>query len=154
MKFPLQSITMHRSTIVFLALPIFLSPALAQQAADGLIVPFASVLPACASLCGKLFDVQGACTPPAIATTSSSCFCSDTRLTAILQGTSGVSEVCGPASCTATSDLQTIENWYASYCGEKGVGVPTTTQSGSAATGTSGSSTSPKSSTNNAPKSW
>jgi hypothetical protein len=155
MNSPLQSVTMHRATTILLALPIILSPVLAQQAADGLIVPFAS-LPSCASLCGNLFNVQGACTPPHIATTSQSCFCSDPRLTPFLQGPSGVSSVCTAASCTSTSDLQAIENWYESYCGVKGISASTTTQSGTAATGTneSQSSSAPKSSSNGASETW
>lgn len=110
----------------------------AQAAADGLIVPFSSVLPACASKCGKLFDVQGACTPPNIAATSSSCFCADPRLTPLLnQGTASVVSVCTAATgeCTDTADLEAIQNWYASYCNEKSPN-PTTTSGGSTATGT------------------
>jgi hypothetical protein len=130
----------------------------AQAAADGLIVPFSSVLPACASKCGKLFDVQGACTPPNIAATSSSCFCADPRLTPLLnQGTAGVQSVCSTASgeCTATADLEAIQNWYAGYCNEKSPN-PTTTSGGATptGTGTTTGTTKPVSTGAAKPQSW
>lgn len=129
-----------RTPTILLLSSIFFPVIKAQQQADGLIVPFTSVLPACASKCGKLFDVQGACTPPVIAETSSSCFCADPRLTPFLnQGTSSVEEVCTTASCTDTADLQKIQSWYASYCNEKVPGA-TSTNTGSTPTGTGSSS--------------
>jgi len=119
----------------FLSLPISLVNG--QQAADGQIVPFTSVLPSCASQCGKLWDVQGACVPPQTSSVDQNCFCTDTRLTPFLQGTAEVESVCTAASCTSQADLQAIENWYKSYCGKS---AATTTSSGSAATGTSSGS--------------
>ncbi|KUJ22693.1 uncharacterized protein LY89DRAFT_307774 [Mollisia scopiformis] len=128
------------------------------QTANGVIVPF-STLPACAALCGPLFDVQGKCSPPASATVDDSCFCSDSRLTPFTTGTAGVSQVCGSASCSATSDLQAIETWYTSFCASNNaVTAATTTASstGSTATSTSTSNTngSSSSSSSSANKSW
>lgn len=142
---------MHQSILLLVStlLPIIIS---AQQLADGLIVPFSSDLPACASLCGPLSDVQGKCTPPASSTTDSSCFCSDARLTPFLQGTSGVSTVCGAASCTSATDLQAIESWYESYCNVKAT-TTTTTSSGSGSTATSSSSVG-SSSNSGPPRTW
>jgi hypothetical protein len=139
-----------RPSSIFLLLSSFLSLATATPQAttsaagavaspNGLIVPF-STLPACASLCGHLFDVQGACTPPVTSTVSEPCFCGDPRLQPFLdQGTAGVSSVCGPLSCTATADLQAIQSWYETYCNE-GQSNPTTTSGAAGATGTSGGS--------------
>lgn len=115
------------------------------QTANGVIVPF-STLPTCATLCGPLYDVQGACSPPHITTINDSCFCSDPRLTAITEsGTAWVSGVCPstPGSCTATADLQAIQSWYTSFCAaNKGVtSAATTTATNSAATSSSTSST-------------
>lgn len=132
---------------LILLLSSIVSLSSAAQQPDGVIVPFTSVLPACASLCGKLFDVQGACSPPAITTVSTSCFCADSRLTPIIDsGTAGVSTVCGPESCTATADLEAIQSWYATECNLKDPNSATATTTGSAstATGTSSSSTGKK----------
>ena len=113
------------------------------QKPDGVIVPFTSVLPACASLCGKLFDVQGACSPPGIATVSSACFCGDPRLQPFLQSsTAGVAQVCGAASCQDTADLQKIQSWYESYC-NVAQSTPTTTSGSATGTNTGTSSTKP-----------
>jgi hypothetical protein len=134
---------MHTTPFLLAILSLPLLTSTQTQAADGAIVPFTSVLPACASLCGKLFDVQGACTPPNIASVSSACFCGDPRLQPFLQsGTAGVSQVCGAASCQDTADLEKIQSWYESYC-NVAQSNPTTT-SGSTATGTSTASGSSK----------
>jgi hypothetical protein len=140
-----------RTPSIFLLSSIVLPLISAQQVADGLIVPFKSVLPACASLCGKLFDVQGACTPPAIAATSNTCFCADPRLKPFLDtGTSGVATVCTAASCTDSNSLLKIQSWYEGYCNEQSSN-PTTTAGGSAATGT-GSAGSSGTSVNSTPQ--
>ncbi|TVY36307.1 hypothetical protein LSUB1_G005862 [Lachnellula subtilissima] len=93
-------------------LPICILPLLfsfaGAQTADGAIVPF-STLPTCATECGPLYDVQGACAPPAQTSVNQNCFCTDTRLTPFLQGTSNVASVCGAASCSAASDLQALQ---------------------------------------------
>jgi hypothetical protein len=82
----------------------------AQQAADGALVPFTSVLPSCASQCGPLYDVQGGCTTKA-------CFCADARLTAIgTTGAAAVTAICGAGSCTAPADQQKVINWYKGFC--------------------------------------
>lgn len=129
------------SLLALLILPL-LTRTQTQQP-DGVIVPFTSVLPACASLCGKLFDVQGACSPPVLASPSSSCFCGDPRLQPIANsGTAGVESVCGAASCQDTADLEKIQSWYESYCNLKQTN-PTTTSGAAGATGTSASSSIP-----------
>lgn len=110
---------------------------------DGLIVPFSSVLPACASFCGPLFDVQGFCTPPNIATINDNCFCTDSRLSAFDDdsGTSGVTAVCGtssPYSCTSATDLQAIKTWFDNFCAaNKAVTAATNSGSATASTATS-----------------
>jgi len=116
------------------------SAASAVASPDGLIVPFTSGLPACASLCGPLFDVQGACTPPNIASTDDNCFCTDSRLSAFDTdaGVTGVSAVCGPASCNAQTDLQAIKTWFDNFCNTKK--VVTTTAAGGAVSTSTGSS--------------
>jgi len=125
------------TTLLFLSL-LSLTFSQNQQAADGPIVPFTSVLPACASNCGPLYDVQGKCAPPNIAAVDPNCFCTDTRLTPFDDaGTSGVSQVCvGTGSCTATADLQAIKTWYDSYCAANKGTTSTTTASGTSSTST------------------
>ncbi|EKD11940.1 uncharacterized protein L3040_009399 [Drepanopeziza brunnea f. sp. 'multigermtubi'] len=95
------------------------------QTPDGDIVPF-STLPACAALCGPLYDVQGGCAPPAKATVDNNCFCADSRLTPFTStdGTSGVSQVCGPASCSAAADLTAIRSWYSTFCSSTSAEAP------------------------------
>lgn len=119
--------------LAILSLPLLTSTQTA--AADGTIVPFTSVLPACASLCGPLFDVQGACSPPVVAAVSVSCFCSDARLKPFLTGTAGVETVCGAASCQDAADLAKIQSWYETECGD--TTTSSTTMSGSTVTGAS-----------------
>ncbi|KIN05451.1 hypothetical protein OIDMADRAFT_143021 [Oidiodendron maius Zn] len=92
---------------------------------DGALVPF-STLPPCASLCGPLFDAQGACSPPVLAEPSQSCFCSAADLSGFLKGTAGVADTCGPEICQDTASLQEILNWYEGFC-DKGVSQPTGT---------------------------
>ncbi|KAH8788040.1 hypothetical protein F5883DRAFT_597723 [Diaporthe sp. PMI_573] len=78
------------------------------------IVPF-STLPACVSSCGPLFDVNGACVPPAAPTADASaydaCFCSDARLAAFSTTTGGV---CDAACAADPSGLATLTSWYQS----------------------------------------
>jgi len=132
-----------RPQTLFALLSSLLPLATAQAVADGLIVPFTSTLPACASLCGKLFDVQGACVPPVTGEVSSSCFCADPRLKPFLNdGTSGVSTVCTTTSCTAAADLEKIQNWYQGFC-NVAVSNPATPTSGSS-TPSGSSTTKPK----------
>lgn len=125
------------ATLVFALLP---TVTLAQTA-DGAIVPF-STLPACASKCGPLFDVQGACAPP-VQAVNDQCFCTDTRLTPFTQSLSEVQSVCGAESCTAQSDLQAIQTWYENFCKsgkDSGASVTTSGAAGATSTGDSGSS--------------
>ncbi|KAG9248340.1 hypothetical protein BJ878DRAFT_413006 [Calycina marina] len=105
--------------------------------ADGLLVPF-STLPDCAALCGPLFDVQGACVPPAVTTASKSCFCADSRLKDFTTGTAGVESVCGDASCQDTDSLQALETWYQTFCN---LVVTSTTAVTSGAAGSTGTGT-------------
>jgi hypothetical protein len=129
---------MQPTTTVLLLSLLSLTVSQNPQAADGPIVPFTSVLPACASNCGPLYDVQGKCAPPNIPAVDPNCFCTDTRLTPFDDaGTSGVSQVCvGAGSCTAASDLQAIKTWYDSYCAANKGSTGTTTGGGSSATST------------------
>jgi len=141
---------MRHQAILLLSGIFSLAHAQTQQP-DGVIVPFTSKLPACASLCGVLFDVQGACEPPVLASVSSTCFCADSRLSPFMQsGTAGVTSACKASaavagSCTATSDLEKIQSWYATFCNLKDPNAAVTTTAGSpASTGTGSSSTTPK----------
>lgn len=127
-------------------------PAAAVASPDGLIVPF-STLPACASLCGHLFDVQGACTPPVKGSIDKTCFCTDPRLTSILQGDAGVESACGAESCQDSASQQKIETWYAGYC-NKQVAQPTGTATSTAATSTATSGSGSGSNSQNQNKSW
>jgi hypothetical protein len=136
---------MQATTTIFLLSLLSFTVSQNSQAADGPIVPFTSVLPACASNCGPLYDVQGKCAPPNIPAVDPNCFCTDTRLTPFdAAGTAGVTQVCGTGVdfCTAASDLQTIKTWYDSYCASnKGV---TATSSGASSTSTSSTTSTPK----------
>lgn len=127
---------MYFSAFLFatlLALPQSFAQEVTKQAPDGLLVPYTSVLPACATLCGHLFDVEGGCKDV-------TCFCGNALLQPFKQtGTAGVSSVCGPASCTDQSELLRIQSWYIGFCGAA-VTNPTTTSTG-AKTGTSATST-------------
>jgi hypothetical protein len=110
-------------------------PAAAVASPDGQIVPFSSTLPACGSLCGHLFDVQGACTPPHLTSIDKNCFCTDPRLTPLLQGGSAFETACGTQSCQDSADQQKIESWYAGYC-NKQLAQPSTTASAPTSTPT------------------
>jgi hypothetical protein len=85
-----------------------------------MLIPF-DTLPECAKLCGKLFDVNGFCVPPANPGATDEemkqCFCEDPRLAGFKTGTSGV---CDPP-CTGSDNkedtLREIQKWYAGFCG-------------------------------------
>jgi hypothetical protein len=126
-----ESLLVLASSLLSLATAISqTSPATAIASPDGVIVPFTSKLPPCASLCGPLFDAQTACSPPVLNTPSQSCFCSSATLSDFVQGTAMVAKKCGPESCQDTASLQQILNWYEGFC-NKGVpqltGTSTTT---------------------------
>ncbi|TAQ88118.1 hypothetical protein B7494_g3586 [Chlorociboria aeruginascens] len=148
-----QSILLLASTL----LQLTCTNAQATIAPDGVIVPFTSGLPPCATKCGKLYDVQGACTPPQLATTSISCFCSDARTSPIAQsGTEGAAAVCVNAGCS-DADLLKIQSWYDGFCGLSGAAATTSTSStrGTAAsTSTSTSSASNKGSSGSTNNTW
>jgi len=136
---------MQPLTTIFLLSLLSFTVSQNAQAADGPIVPFTSVLPACASNCGPLYDVQGACAPPNLPAVNDNCFCTDTRLTPFdTEGTAGVTQVCGAGTgfCTAQADLQTIKTWYDDFCATSK--AATTTGAGGA-TSTSTSTSKPKS---------
>ncbi|KIN03907.1 hypothetical protein OIDMADRAFT_158870 [Oidiodendron maius Zn] len=126
-------------------------PAAAVASPNGVIVPF-QTLPACASLCGPLFDVQGSCSPPVLSAVSQSCFCNSADLSEFQQGTSGVEAKCGPESCQDTASLQEILTWYDGYC-NKAVVQPTATTATSSSTSTS-TSTNTSTPSKNQNKSW
>lgn len=106
---------------IFLLYYFFTSFIMAQASSDGTIVPFSSVLPACASNCGTLFDVQGKCVPPVTKMVDNKCFCLDNRLKPFQSGNTGVSSVCGATSCTSETDLETIRKWYSKFCANAGI---------------------------------
>ncbi|KAG4437888.1 hypothetical protein IFR05_006607 [Cadophora sp. M221] len=113
--------------------------AAAGASPDGLIVPFLTGLPVCASKCGPLFDVQGKCSPPATSAIDENCFCTDSRLTVFdNDGTTGVSLVCGAQSCTVPADMEAVKKWYDGFCA-KGKVVTTTASNGAVATQTGAS---------------
>lgn len=105
------------------------------------VVPFAN-LPACAANCGPLYDVNGACVPPAAtsaaATAYEQCFCSDARLAAFSTTTGGVCD----AACTAdAAGYGSLTSWYQSMCSSvQALAADGTTSSGSSTTGSSSSS--------------
>ncbi|ROV93005.1 hypothetical protein VMCG_08980 [Cytospora schulzeri] len=107
------------------------------------LVPFAS-LPSCASACGPLYDVNGACVPPAAASAAASvydaCFCSDSRLSAFSSTTAGVCD----SACTASpAAYNSITSWYKNLCANVGgAAAASTTTTGGSSSGKSSSSTS------------
>lgn len=108
------------------------------------LIPFAN-LPACASSCGPLYDVNGACVPPAATSAAASvydaCFCNDARLAAFSSTTAGVCD----AACTASpAAYNTITSWYKSFCENAGnaAAASTTATSGSGSGKASSSSSS------------
>jgi hypothetical protein len=108
--------------------------------AETTLFPVAT-LPACVSQCGPLFDVNGACVPPAAptadASTYDSCFCSDPRLAPFKTGTAGVCDT----ACTANpADLSSIQGWFTSFCNNVG-GDATSTPSASSRPANNGGGT-------------
>ncbi|RDW68535.1 hypothetical protein BP5796_09192 [Coleophoma crateriformis] len=134
---------MYRSTIVVLAAVLSCAPVTSAEA-DGAIVPFTSALPACAAQCGPLYDAQGACSPPVMAT-SDTCFCAYATLQPFLTTTAGV---CDNACTTDANGLSEIRTWFLNFCGDS-TSTSTTSGSGSSATATSSSSSSGSSSGSN-----
>ncbi|ORY60199.1 uncharacterized protein BCR38DRAFT_412384 [Pseudomassariella vexata] len=105
------------------------------------VVPF-TALPSCATLCGPLYDANGACVPPVAATTDEetydTCFCSYNKLQPFLSGTSGVCDAACPGDA---GGLSSIQGWFTSFCSGR-VQVATTTGTSSSSTSTSGSNSS------------
>lgn len=111
--------------------------------AETTIIPF-STLPACASSCGPLYDVNGKCVPPNTATAAvevyQQCFCSDARLAPFSTATAGV---CDSACTAAPADYGSITSWYQSMCSSVQAleaDATTTTDASGATTTVSGSS--------------
>ena len=110
-------------------------PSVTAQAMDGPIVPFAQ-LPACAALCGPLYDVQGACTPPVTTAPDQSCFCNDAKLKPF--GSNGAG-VCDAACAADPAGLSSIATWYQGFCGAAQQPAPGNPQQpGQPGTGTGG----------------
>lgn len=100
----------------------------ANQEPGGDIVPFTSILPPCDLECEPLLDVQYSCTPPDLTSVSATCFCSEARLQPILQnGIAGMSSICIPLNCTATTYLEKIQSQFATLCSLKSITVVPTT---------------------------
>lgn len=119
-------------TLALVALP--LTHVFAQTTVPQDIVPF-STLPACALKCGKLFDVQGGCSPPVTTSPDKSCFCNDARLSPFFQSTT--MGVCNDACPDDPSGLLNIQKWVVSFCADVKASTPTTTSASDAtATGT------------------
>lgn len=119
-------------TLFLLALPLTtLQTELLKPGTNTQIVPF-DKLPLCAQSCGPLFDVAYHCIPPATPSPDTSCFCKDSRTTAV--GTAGAGNTCASA-CPVAADLSAVQTWYTKLCASSGT-TPTTTGTGSASTGT------------------
>lgn len=112
-----------------------------ELAAETTLFPIAT-LPACATNCGPLYDVNGACVPPAAptadASTYDSCFCNDARLAPFKSGTAGVCD----KACAQNNDLASIQGWFTSFCNnipaaDNQPTTTTTTSTGRPAAGTS-----------------
>lgn len=101
-------------------------------------MPF-TALPSCALSCGPLYDANGACVPPNVATAAATvydqCFCSFHALQPFSTGSTGVCD--GACTGAASTDLGSIAGWFTSFCDQAGVAATTTT---AAAGSTSGSS--------------
>jgi hypothetical protein len=90
-------------------------------------VPFAQ-LPACATLCGILYDANGACVPPVQTAVDTDCFCNYKSMTLWATQANGV---CDGACPTATADLTRIQSWYQGFCGVNGAAAQPTSTGGS-----------------------
>lgn len=151
---------MHQSvTTSLLSLLLAIYPIYAQVFvfnADGITTTRNDTLPVCASTCGNLYNVQGACTPKDTPI-NINCFCTNTTLTPIDGSiTTGVSKVCAGSNCTVDEGLPAIKKWYQGLCAaiqastfqtsSSTTGASTihtsTTASTSSATGSSSSSSS------------
>jgi len=120
-------------TLALLALPLTILSTVVPDGTPQDIVPF-STLPLCAQKCGKLFDVQGACTPPVTTTIDDACFCADARLSPFLQ--SSTLGVCNDACPDDASGLLNIMKWVNSFCAQANKANPTTTSATTTGTAT------------------
>lgn len=107
----MRGITVIATTL--LSALALLPDTLAQTAAaDGAILKW-SQLPACATTCGKLWDVQGACAPAGLTDTSKSCFCGSADLVPLTVGGPTPDGCCAAGAAT---DLQKVKDWFTGYC--------------------------------------
>jgi hypothetical protein len=129
---------MYITTSIFAALILCPLAVLSQATTTSVdisqqtIVPF-STLPACAAKCGPLYDAQGACSPPIVAATSLTCFCSYATLQAFYTSTAGV---CDGACPSDPSGLTQIQQWFIGLCNNKGTSQTTATGSSPTTTST------------------
>lgn len=143
------------SILCFLLLTLFSSSTLAQSVT---LIPSAGsdTFPACALNCATLKEAQDSCVPPAAPTTNQatyvSCFCQSALLTQLHSSPNGVCD----SSCTSTTDLQKLEQWYNNYCSTGGSVQTTTTASSTTSTVAAATATSSKTHVQSypAPKSW
>jgi hypothetical protein len=101
------------------------------------IVPF-STLPTCATLCGPLFDAQGACTPPVLSTINDQCFCAYATLQPFYTSTIGV---CNNACPNDSSGLLKIQQWFSSFCASTKASTTAVTASGTGTATVGGTAT-------------
>jgi len=113
------------------------SPKQLRKMAQTTLFP-AAQFPSCVTACGSLYDVNGACVPPAAPTADpsvyDSCFCNDPRLAPFKTGTSGVCD----GACANAADLSSIRNWFTSFCNNGVAGDTTSTPSASSRPGNNG----------------
>ncbi|OLN96272.1 hypothetical protein CCHL11_04482 [Colletotrichum chlorophyti] len=112
------------------------------------LVPFAQ-LPACAQLCGPLYDANGACVPPAAPvtdeTTYENCFCNFGALQPFKTAAAGV---CGDAAQCDAAGYSSIQGWFTSFC-NVAAGGATQSLTSATSTATSGSSRGSSGNSNN-----
>ncbi|KAH7150389.1 hypothetical protein B0J13DRAFT_287876 [Dactylonectria estremocensis] len=82
------------------------------------IVPFTNtaLLPSCAVGCGALYDANGGCVPPAVASTIgttayTSCFCANSAVAAFSTAVTGICD-----DACASDGLSSIANWFRDIC--------------------------------------
>ncbi|KAI1872830.1 uncharacterized protein JN550_003704 [Neoarthrinium moseri] len=101
------------------------------------LVPFAD-FPSCATSCGPLWDANGACVPPNVATADGSvydsCFCAYSKLQPFSTATAGVCDY------LCADGLSAVQGWFTSFCQNKA--AATTTGGSASSTSASGSKSS------------
>ncbi|KAF4980092.1 hypothetical protein FZEAL_3813 [Fusarium zealandicum] len=113
------------------------------------IPPFTNtqIFPSCANNCGKLYDANGACVPPAVAQAAgadafTACFCSNANVSPFSTAVKGVCD----EACPQAKDLSSIANWFRDICSvgsntntrnTRNTGASSTTNTASDSTGAS-----------------